>query len=73
MNDGDIPAERYDFLEQDIFKGHFDLTTYCKIDIYDFLLSLINQIKEEQFNLGSINLGYSNFGFVYISNVFSWN
>ena len=50
MNDGDIPAERYDFSGFSSFKGNFDVVSYLKYGIHDMVFELINQIRDEEFN-----------------------
>ena len=49
INDGEIPAERYDFLQQDVYKEPFDLQAYCKVDITEVLSRLIHEIAGKEY------------------------
>ena len=62
MNDGDIPAERYDFSGFTSFEGNFDVISYMKYGVYNTIFELIKQIKDEEFSIERLrNVFYNEF------------
>lgn len=49
INFGEVPVERYDFTGWNDFMGNFDVHAYLKIELFDPIFEMMNQIKDERF------------------------